>query len=73
MSTQYPNKNLGHQRDSKKGDRNGKKGDAPKSKEKDNNATGTAGEHVGDVTTPEDSTAPSGGSSIGAHILEATK
>ena len=37
MSTQYASKNSGHKRDSK-------------SEDKDNNATGTAGAHVGDVT-----------------------
>ena len=57
MSTQYPNKNPGHQRGGKKGDINRKQGDDPKYKDKDNNATGTADAHVGDVTAPRDSTA----------------
>ena len=57
MSTQYSNKNPGHQRNSKKEDINRKKGDDPKSEDKDNNDTGTAGTHLGDVITPEDSTA----------------
>ena len=69
LSTQYPNKTIGHQRD-KKGDNNGKKGNDSKPEDKDNNTTGTAGAHVGEVTTPEDSTAPSNGSSIGDHISE---
>ena len=69
MSTQYLNKNI-DQRSSKKGDRNRKKGDDPKSKEKNNNATGTVGAHVWDVITPKDSTS---GSSIGTHVSEATK
>ena len=73
ISTQYPNKNLGHQRDGKKGDNNGKKGDDLKSEDKDNNATGTVGAHVGDVTTPEDSTALSDESSIGVHVSEVAK
>ena len=76
MSTQYPYKNPGHKCDNKKVDTNWKKGDNwdnPKSEEKDNNYTGTTGVYVGDATTPEDSIAPGGGSSIGAHVLEATK
>ena len=59
MSTQYPNKNSGHQRKGKKGDINRKKGDGPKSEDKDNNATSTTGAHVEDYTTPEISAAPS--------------
>ena len=31
---------------------------------------GTAGAHVEDTTTTEESTAPSGGASIGAHVSE---
>ena len=73
MSTQFSNKDPGHQRNIKKGDTNRKKGDDPKPEDKDNNATGTVGAHVGDITTPEDSIAPSGGSSIGVHVLEVTK
>ena len=51
----------------KKGDKNRKKGDEPKYEDKDNNITGTAGAHVEETTTPQDSNAPSNGSSIGAH------
>ena len=47
-----------------------KEGDNSKSEDKDNDAIGTAGSHVGDITTPEDLTASSRGASIGAHILE---
>ena len=36
----------------KKGDKNRKKGDEPKSKDKDYNNTSTAGAHVGEITTP---------------------
>ena len=72
LSTQYPNKNSANQRKGKKGDRNGKKEDDPKSEDKGNNTTGTAGAHVGDTITTEDSNAFSGGASIGAHVLEAT-
>ena len=75
MLTQYPNKNSGHQREGKKGDRNNKKGYDPKSEDKDNatGTTGTTGAHVGDVTTPKDSTAPSSKASIGDHVLESTE
>ena len=73
LSTQYPNKNYAHQRKGKKGNRNGKKGDGPKSEDNDNNITGTVGAHDGDTTTPEDSTASSRSASIGAHGLEATR
>ena len=73
MSMQYPNKNPGHQRNCRKGDRNKKKGDDPKYVDKDINATGTTGAHIEDITTPEDSTTPSGGSSIGAHVSEVTE
>ena len=73
LSTQYPNKNSANQRNGKKGDRNGKKGDDSKSKDKDNNTTGTAGTHVGDTTPSEESTAPSGGASVDAHVSEAYK
>ena len=34
IPTQYPSKNPGHQRKGKKRDRNGKKGDGPKSKDR---------------------------------------
>ena len=54
----------------KKGDKNRKKGDEPKSEDKDNNNTGTAGAHVRETTTPTDSNAPSDGSSIGAYVSE---
>ena len=57
----------------KKGDKNKKKGDEPKSEDKDNNNTGTAGAHVGETRMPQDSNAPSNGSSIGAHVSEVAK
>ena len=72
MSTQYPNKISGRQRKGKKGDINGKKGNNSKFKDKDSNTAGTAGAHIGDTTTPEESTAHSGGASISGHILEVT-
>ena len=57
----------------KKGEKNRKKGDEPKYEDKDNNIIGTAGAHVGETTMPEDSNAPSNGSSIGAHVSEVDK
>ena len=69
LSTQYTTKTSNNQRD-KKGDKNSKKGVDSKSEDKDSGNMGTAGAHVGDVTTPQDSTAPSDGSSIGAHVSE---
>ena len=47
-----------------------KKGDDSKSEDKDSTTTGTAGAHVGEVTTPQYSTTPSKGASIGAHVSE---
>ena len=45
ISTQYPNKNSAHQHSDKKGDT--KKGDDPKSEEKNNNTGGIVGAHTG--------------------------
>ena len=70
LSAQYPNKNSPHQRKSKEGKSNGKKGDDPEFEDKDKNTTCTVGANIGDTTTPEKSTAPSGGVSIGAYVLE---
>ena len=72
LSTQYPNKPPNNRRD-KQGDKNLKKGSSSKSEDKDSDNTGTAGSHMVDVTTPQDSTAPSNGSSIGAHVSETKK
>ena len=72
LSTQYTTKTSNNQRD-KKGDKNSKKGDDSKSEDKDSTNTGIAGAHTGDATTPSDSTAPSEGSSVGAHIGGATE
>ena len=47
-----------------------RKGDDLKSKDKDSNTGGTAGVHVEDTTTTEESIAPSRGASIGTHVLE---
>ena len=56
LSTQYSNKKLANQRGGKKGDR--RKGDDSKSEDKDSNTGGTAGAHVKDSTTTEESTTP---------------
>ena len=69
LSTQYTNKFSNHPHN-KRGDNNSKKGDNSKSEDKDITTMGTAGAHIGEVTTPQDSTAPSKGSSIGAHVSE---
>ena len=69
LSTQYTNKISNNSRN-KRGDENLKKGDNSKSEDKDSTTTGTAGVHVGEVTTPQDSTAPSNRSSIGTHVSE---
>ena len=68
LSTQYPNNKPTNQRGGNKG--NKRKGDDPKSEDKDSNTGGTAGAHVEDTTTNENTTAPSGGASLGAHISE---
>ena len=68
LSTQYPNNKPAHQRWGKKQDK--KKGHDWKSEDKDSNTGGTAGEHVEDTTTTEESNAPSGGVSIGTHVLK---
>ena len=49
---------------------NKRKKDDPKSEDKDSNAGGTAGAHVEDTTTNENTTAPSGGAILGAHVSE---
>ena len=68
LSTQYPNNKPANQRGGQKGDK--RKGDDSKSEDKNSNTGGTAGAHVEDTTTNEDPTAPSGGSSLGAHVSE---
>ena len=47
--------------------------DDPKSEDKDNATSSTAGAHIEDSTTSEDTTAPSGEASIGAHVLETSQ
>ena len=68
LSTQSPNNKPANKRGGKKGDE--RKGDDSKSEDKDSNTGGTAGAHVEDTTTNEDSTAPCGGASLSARILE---
>ena len=43
------------------------------SEDKDNITGGTAGVHVEDTTTNKDTTAPSGGASLGAHVSETSQ
>ena len=68
LSTQYPNNKPANQHGSNKG--NKRKGGDPKSEDKDSITGGTAGAHVADTTTNEDTTIPSGGASLGAHVSE---
>ena len=68
LLTQHPNNKPTNQHYGKMGDKN--KGYDPKSKDKDSNTGDTAGTHIEDTTTTEGSTAPSGWSSIDAHVLE---
>ena len=68
LPTQYLNNKPANQRGGKKGDR--RQGDDSQSEDKDSNTSDTAGAHVEDTTTNQDSTAPSGGASLGVHILE---
>ena len=51
LSTQYPDNKLPNQREGNKA--NTRKGDDPKSEDKDSNAGGTAGTHVEDTTINE--------------------
>ena len=69
LPVQYRNKISNNPRN-KRGDKNSKMGDDSKSEDTDSTTTSTAGAHVGDVTSSRDSTAPSKGSSIGAHLSE---
>ena len=47
--------------------------DDPKSEDKDNSTSGTAGAHLEDTTTNKDTTAPSGGTSLDAHVSETSQ
>ena len=68
LPTQYPNNKLGKQPKNKQ-----RKGDDPKSEDKDNTTDGNAGAHVEDITTNEDTTTPSRGASLGAHVSESNQ
>ena len=68
LSTQYPNNKHANQLGGKKGDK--KKGDESESEDKDSITGGTAGAHVEDTTTTEESTVPNRTSSISAHVPE---
>ena len=71
LSTQYPNNKPTNQRGGNKG--NKRKGDDSKSENKDSNTVGTAGSHVEDTTINEDTTAPSGGTSLSVHVSESNQ
>ena len=66
LSIQYPNNKPANQPGDKKG--NTRKGDDSKSEDKDSNTGRITGAHIEDTTTNKDSTAPSGGASLGALI-----
>ena len=68
LSTQYSNNTPTNQRGGKKGDT--KKGDGSKSEDKDRNTGSTAGAHVKDTTSTEESTPPNRMPSIGALMSE---
>ena len=65
LTTQYSNIKYSNQWRNKQ-----KKVDDPKSEDKDNATTGTAGAHVEVNTTNEETTAPSGEANLGAHVSE---
>ena len=71
LSTQYNNKVTNNQRN-KKGGRNSKKGEDSKPEDSNTTTSGTAGAHI-EGTTPQDSTAPSEGASIGVHVSETSQ
>ena len=68
LSTQYPNIKPANQRGGKKGDK--KKGAESKSEDKDSTTDNTAGAHVEDTTTNEESTVPNKIPNIGTHVSE---
>ena len=69
LLTQYNNKVPNNPHD-ERDDRKSKKNDDMKFEDSNTTTTGTADTHVGEVTTPQDSPAPSKGASIGAHVSE---
>ena len=72
LASQYNIKTVNNPYD-KKEDKNRKKGDETKSEDKDNSDTSTTGAHVGETITSQDSSTPSNGSSIGAHVSDVNK
>ena len=66
LSTQYPNNKPTNKCGGNKGNKT--KEDDPKSKDKDSNTGGTTCAHNEDTTLNEDTTAPSEGASLGAHV-----
>ena len=72
LSLMYNMKKVNNPRN-KKGDKNGKNVDESKSEDKDNNNTGTAGAHIGEITTSQDSSALTNRSSIGAYVSDTAK
>ena len=68
LSTKYPNNKPAHQHGGEKGDK--RKDNDLKDSDKDIDKGGTVSVHVEDTTTTEESPAPRGGPSIGAHISE---
>ena len=68
LSTQYPNNKPANQRGGNTGGK--KNGDQSKTEDKDSITGNTAGAHVEDTTTTEESTPPSGKAIIGFHVSE---
>ena len=66
LSTQNSNNKPAHQHRGKRGDK--RKGNDSKAEDKNSKTGGTTGTHVEDTTTTKESTAPSGGPSISAHV-----
>ena len=71
LLTQYNNKSTNNPRN-KKGGRNLKKSEDSKPEDSNTTTSGTTGAHI-EGTTPQDSTAPSEGASIGAHVSETSQ
>ena len=71
LLTQYPNNKLTNQHGGKKGGK--RKEDESKSEDNDSITGGTAGAHIEDTTTNEDTTAPSRGASLGSHFSESNQ
>ena len=68
LTTQYPNIKPSNQQQQQQ-----QKADDPKSEDKDNATTGTAGAHVQDTKTNKETTAPNGEASLGTHVSETSQ